>query len=41
MTFVGAPMVGTSAIVAFFARRLSSARRNAGTVRGIMGLGGI
>ena len=34
-------MVGTSAIVAFFARRPSRARRNAGTVRTIMGLRGI
>ena len=34
-------MVGTSAIVAFFARRLSRARRNAGSVRTIMGLRGI
>src|ERR1700730_5904420 len=33
-----APMVGTSAVVAFFARRLSRARRNAGTERTIMGL---
>src|SRR3984893_8319482 len=33
-----APMVGTSAVVAFFARRLSTARRNAGTERTIMGL---
>src|SRR5258707_768125 len=33
-----APMVGTSAVVAFFALRLSRARRNAGTVRTIMGL---
>src|ERR1700676_5419962 len=33
-----APMVGTSAVVAFFARRLSRARRNAGIVRTIMGL---
>jgi hypothetical protein len=31
-------MVGTSAIVAFFALMLSRARRNAGTVRTIMGL---
>jgi hypothetical protein len=34
-------MVGTSAMVALFKRRLSSARRNAGTVRTIMGLRGI
>src|ERR1700687_6152364 len=33
-----APMVGTSAVVAFFALMLSRARRNAGTVRTIMGL---
>src|ERR1700738_1189902 len=33
-----APMVGTSAVVAFFALKLSRARRNAGTVRTIMGV---
>src|SRR5438477_263888 len=33
-----APMVGTSAVVAVFALRRSRARRNAGTVRTIMGL---
>ena len=31
-------MVGTSAMVAFFALMRSRARRNAGTVRTIMGL---
>src|SRR5665811_2142057 len=36
-----APMVGTSATVAFLTRRPSRARRNAGTVRTIMGLRGI
>jgi hypothetical protein len=34
-------MVGTSAMVAFLARRPSRARRNAGIVRTIMGLRGI
>ena len=34
-------MVGTSAIVACLARSLSTARRNAGTVRTIVGLGDI
>jgi len=34
-------MVGTNATVAFLARRLSMARRKAGTVRTIMGLRGI
>src|SRR5260370_10335380 len=33
-----APMVGTSAVVLFFALMLSRARRNAGTVRTIIGL---
>src|ERR1700738_4889419 len=33
-----APLVGLSAVVAFFALLLSRARRNAGTVRTIMGL---
>ena len=34
-------MVGTSATVAFLARSPSTARRNAGTVRAIMGVRGI
>src|SRR6516164_9028435 len=33
-----APMVGTRAIVAFLARKVSTARRKTGTVRAIMGL---
>src|SRR6516164_3784308 len=36
-----APMVGTSAIVVFLARKPLSARRNAGIVRAIAGLEGI
>src|SRR4029077_6695654 len=36
-----APMVGTSAIVDFLARKPSRARRNAGMVRAITGLDGI